>query len=109
MEVTDKDIIEGIKREKNEEVGEGFRIKIYPIYNVLKYFEKKDGNKMILPHFYARYVKGEVNLNSEYSDIKWVSLTDLKSFEPKIPSVLDVVERLLKIIPLVDEKDLIEI
>ena len=54
-ETTDRSIIDGIKREKDEEIGTGTRIKIAPneTYNLL--FRKKDGNSMILPHIAAIY------------------------------------------------------
>jgi ADP-ribose pyrophosphatase YjhB (NUDIX family) len=109
MEVSDKNIVEGLRREKTEEVGSKFIIALYPVYNVMNFYVKKDGNSMILPHFYARHVRGEIKLNSEYSDYKWIPVSELKSFEPKIPTILDVVKRLLQIIPLVKEEDLVEI
>lgn len=87
METTDKTILAGMKREKNEEIGTGVTIKIFPTetYNLL--FRKKDGNSMVLPHIAGQYVSGEIVLNDEYSDYKWVSLSVIDEFEPKIENI----------------------
>lgn len=68
METTDESIVEGIKREKDEEVGQNFRIMLYPKFSFNSLFRKKDGSSMILPHYLAIYVDGEINLNEEYSE-----------------------------------------
>jgi len=107
MEITDGGILEGIKREKNEEVGEGFKIKIYPIFNTMNYFVKKDGSYMVLPHYYARYESGEVILNEEYSDYKWVEVAELAEFEPKIETVEIMVKNLLKLVEIIKEEELL--
>jgi len=109
METNDADIIEGLRREKAEEVGSEFIIDLYPVYNVMKFFVKKDGNYMVLPHFYARHVRGGVKLSPEYSGYKWVPISKLQSFEPKIPNIPEVVGRLLQIVPLIKKEDLVEI
>jgi len=88
-------------------VGENFKIKIYPIFNTMNYFVKKDGSFMVLPHYYARYESGEVNLNEEYSDYKWVEVTKLAEFEPKIFSVELMVENLLRLVDLIKEEELL--
>lgn len=105
METTDKSILAGLKREKNEEVGSLFKIKICPFYSVNYYFVKKDGNHMILPHYYAVYESGEVNLNEEYSEYKWVPVNQLNNFEPKIPTIPEAIEKLLRISSFFQEKD----
>jgi|SRR3989344_2024693 len=97
MERTDKSILAGLKREKDEEVGSSFRIKIYTTYSINHHFIKKDGSHMILPHYYAIYNSGSIHLNKEYSEYKWVPLTELNDFEPKIPTIPDVVKNLLRI------------
>ncbi len=107
MEITDGEILEGIKREKNEEVGENFKIKIYPTFNTMNYFVKKDGSSMVLPHYYARYESGEVNLNEEYSDYKWVEVAKLAEFEPKIETVEIMVKNLLKLVEVIKEEELL--
>ncbi len=109
METDDRDIIEGLRREKIEEVGKEFIIALYPVYNMMKLYLKKDGNYMLLPHYFARYIRGEVKLSAEYSDYKWVPVSELESFEPKIPNISDIVNNLLQIVPLIKEEDLVEI
>lgn len=87
MEVSDELILAGLKREKNEEVGEGFKIKIFPIFTHNVLFRKSDGNSMILPHYLAIHESGEIQLGEEYSEFKWIEVDSLGAFEPKIPNV----------------------
>lgn len=97
METTDESLLAGIKREKNEEVGDLFKIKICPRYSMNYHYVKKDGSHMILPHYYAVHESGEINLNEEYSEYKWVLVKELDNFEPKIPTIPEVVNNLLRI------------
>ncbi len=97
MEVKDRSIIEGLRREKNEEVGRLFKVKIYPTFVTQAFFRKSDGNSMVLPHYYAQHVSGKVKLNEEYSDYQWVGLKDLEKFEPKIPTVPAMVAQLIRL------------
>lgn len=108
MEKTDVSLIEGIRREKNEEIGTDAKIILYPVYNTLFYYVKKDGSCMILPHYYAKYVDGNIKLNEEYSEYKWVPIKELEIFEPKIQDIPQHVERLLALLPLMTEKDFVE-
>ena len=95
METTDENIIEGIKREKDEEVGESVQLEILSDYHPVTFFRKKDGNSMILPHYYAKYIGGEIMLNDEYSDYKRVKVHELDAFEPKIHTIPEMVDKLL--------------
>jgi len=45
-----------VQREKNEEVGEDVKLSILKEYHPVVFFRKKDGNSMILPHYYANYL-----------------------------------------------------
>ena len=56
-----------------------------------EYFKKKDGNYSILPHYYAVFKSGSIRLSEEYSKYKWVDISSLKEFEPKIHSIERVV------------------
>jgi 8-oxo-dGTP pyrophosphatase MutT (NUDIX family) len=87
METTDESIIEGMKREKDEEIGSSVKLDVLPneTYNLL--FRKSDGNSMILPHIPAVYKSGDIKLNAEYTEYKWVPIDQLDSFEPKIPNI----------------------
>jgi len=109
MENTDKNLVEGMRREKNEEVGEQCKIKLYPIFNTANYFIKKDGSYMVLPHYYARYLSGVIKINDEYSEYRWVPIVELDTFEPKIPNVPEYTRRLLKLLPLMSESDFVEL
>jgi ADP-ribose pyrophosphatase YjhB (NUDIX family) len=105
METTDKSIIEGLKREKDEEVGENFKIKIFTKFSSNIHHVKKDGNSMILPHYLSFHESGEINLSEEYSEYKWVDIMDLESFEPKIPNIPQKVKEMLEIEKLARKED----
>ena len=92
METTDEDLLAGMKREKDEEIGQASKVKVLPdeTYNVL--FRKNDGNAMVVPHIAGIYVSGEIILNDEYSDYRWVPLTEIDSFEPKIPNIPELAQ-----------------
>lgn len=108
METTDESIIAGMQREKNEEVGSDFKIKLYPVFNTVVYFLKKDGSSMILPHYYCQHVSGEIELNNEeYSDCQWVPLDKLENFESKIGTMPGVVEKLLRLKQLMKEEEFV--
>jgi len=107
METTDQSIIAGLKREKDEEVGPDFQVKIYPNFTTNILFQKQDGSSMILPHYLAIHVSGEIDLNDEYSNYKWVALAELSEFEPKIPSIPRVINKFLKLEKIIAEKDFV--
>jgi len=109
MEIDDGGLLEGLKREKDEEIGESIRIKIWPVFSSMNFFVKKDGTNMVLPHYYARYERGEIKLSEEYSDYRWVELDKLSSFGPKIETIDLVVKNLLRLIQVIDEEELVEI
>ena len=106
METTDESLEAGMRREKNEEIGEEAQIKVYlpESYNIL--YRKKDGNAMILPHIAAVHIAGVIKLNNEYSDYKWVSLDDLEAFEPKIEGIEVLAKWAVAKISAVDESKL---
>ncbi len=87
METTDENMVAGMQREKNEEIGVGIKVKVLPYetYNVL--FRKKDGNSMVVAHVAGIYVSGDIDLNDEYSEYAWVPITELPTFEPKIVNI----------------------
>jgi len=106
MEISDKDIISAIQREKNEEVGENFKIEIYLEFSKNLTYKKKDGAYMILLHYLARHIDGEIKLNEEYSNYKWVDVKNLNSFEPKIKNIPKIVTVLLKLRKIINNKTL---
>ncbi len=105
METTDASILDGLRREKNEEVGEEFKIKIYPLFNTMVLFRKKDGNAMVLPHYYAEYASGEIKLSGEYAEYCWVPVVDIKNFEPKIATIPGVIKNLLRLKSVMGEEE----
>jgi 8-oxo-dGTP pyrophosphatase MutT (NUDIX family) len=109
METNDKTIVAGMQREKNEEIGVKAKVAVYPqeTFNIL--FRKKDGNSMILPHIAGVFISGEIELNEEYSEYAWVSLTELHSFEPKIAGVEELALWAAKKVSTVSKNDFVEI
>ena len=109
MENTDKNMVEGILREKREELGSNCTIGFYPQFSTNYCFHKKDGSFMIIPHYYAEFVGGEIELSDEYSEYKWINKTDLDEFEPKIDTIPEVVLKILNISKLIEKDDLVRI
>lgn len=109
LEVPDGGLLEGIKREKQEEIGRRALILVAPQLSFNVYFTKKDGSAMVLPHIYGRYVSGDIELNDEYSNYKWVAIDELDSFEPKIETIPAAVAWAQKISDIITEEDLVEI
>lgn len=98
MEIADASIILGMQREKDEELGVNFKIKLLTSYSVNVYFTKNDGSAMILPHYLAIHQSGEVELSEEYSKYQWVDLEELNDFEPKIGNIPETIEILLPLL-----------
>lgn len=109
LETTDKSLLDGLQREKNEEVGKHFKIEICPFFSTSLLFTKKTSESMVLPHYYARHIKGTIQLGAEYSDYRWVAIDDLEKFEPKIPTIPDVVKNVLRLKRCLSSNDLVQI
>lgn len=110
METSDATFVDGIKREKDEEVGTDFLLKLYPSICSNVFMRKKDGNSMVLPHYLAIYQGGEIRLNpEEYSESKWVKIADLEAFEPKIYTIFPAVNLFLGLRDKFDKMDFVEI
>lgn len=109
MEISDNSLIAGMKREKCEEIGIDAKILIYPIFNHMVLFQKKDGHHMLIPHYYAQYVTGVIHLSDEYADYTWINIDELEAFEPKIKNIPEIVTNLLRIIPLTHKSEFVEI
>ncbi len=108
MEITDKDILDGLKREKNEELGENVKIKVYTPFTLNLSYRKKDGRNMILPHYYAIYLGGTIQINKkEYSEYKWVQLSELKTFEPKVETIPNTVMQILRLQKIMEKEDFV--
>jgi hypothetical protein len=92
METTDESTVAGMKREKDEEIGENMIIKIYDqeSFNIL--FRKKDGDSVIIARIAGVHVSGDVVLSEEYSEYKWVPISELDAFGPKVPNIPKIVQ-----------------
>jgi len=97
METSDKNIVDGLKREKDEELGENFKVFLYPTFSWNTMYRKKDGNFMTLPHYLGIHTEGGITLNEEYSQYQWVGLDRLKDFEPKVANIPETVKKLLRL------------
>lgn len=109
MENTDTSILEGLRREKNEEIGSCCWIELYLEFSTNYTFQKQDGNYMIIPHYYAEFGGGKIMLCNEYSEYKWLHVNRLDSFEPKIPTISEIVRKLLALSKMVGANDLMRI
>ena len=105
LETTDGGFVEGLRREKNEEIGNEALVDVLPTVTYNVYFQKKDGNHMVLPHYAARYNSGDITINEEYSEYKWVKISELDSFEPKIDNIPFLVDWAKKIVSISDDDD----
>lgn len=97
LEATDGGIVEGLKREKDEEIGTSAKLSILPTLSYNLYFVKKNGMHMIMPHYYAEFQEGEIRLNDEYHGYVWVKLDELAGFKPKIETIPKAVVEVLKL------------
>lgn len=107
METTDQSLIDWLRREKDEEVGVNFKIRVYPTFATNFLFHKKSWDAMVLPYYYTEHVEGDVVLNDEYSEYQWVKIDELDRFEPKIPNIPDIVSKLQKLSKISLEEDFI--
>lgn len=109
LETTDGGLLQGLRREKNEEIGEEAQLDVCPILSFNHYFVKKNGAHLILPHYVAIYRGGDIAINEEYSDYKWIKLADLAAFEPKIENIPEAVERAKYLLRIAKPSDFVRI
>jgi len=109
METTDRGIIEGLLREKCEEIGTTARIRVCPGFSYNVHFVKKDGSAMIIPHYYAEYIEGAIVLSEEYSDYQWVLASELAALEPKVANIPELLEWALRVKAIAKPADFVEI
>lgn len=110
LETTDESLVEGMKREKDEEIGPAATIKVLPneTYNVL--FRKKSGQMTINPHTPAVFVSGNISINpEEYSEFRWVPVSELDRLEPKIQNIPMLTHWAAGKLAQADQKSLVEI
>lgn len=91
LEKTDKDLLSGMMREKDEEIGIDNQVSIVLDSSRSVFFERSDGQMVLVPHYPAIFEAGKINLNEdEYSEFAWVSLSEHESFEPKIGNITEI-------------------
>ncbi len=105
MEITDKNIVDWISREKSEEIWVQCKIKVFKNFSSNLEFLKKDWSHMILPHYLCVFLWGNIILNEEYSEYKWISINEINSFEPKIETIKEIIEIFHKNIPYILNTD----
>ena len=64
---------------------------------------------MVLPHYYARFLGGEITINEEYSEYKWIAVNEIDDFEPKIETVSRIVRSIQKIEKIAVQEDYLEL
>lgn len=107
LETTDESIVDGMRREKNEEIGQQCKLLLLPTYSHNVLYRKEDGSSMILPHYYAQLQEGEITLSSEYDRYEWASISELESFEAKVPNIPHIYKMMLNIKSLAQPNDFI--
>ena len=70
-------------------------------------FDRKDGRRVVLSHYYGRYHSGEIRLSDEYSEARWVDVRVVPFFEPKVESLPRVISELTKLERLIQEGDFV--
>lgn len=97
METTDESIEAALRREKVEEIGAEARLEAFVEASRSLLFRKKDGMAMIIPHYVAHYSGDDIRLNAgEYSEYRWVPLSELGVLKPKIANIPDFIEWALR-------------
>jgi NUDIX domain len=109
LESTDGGLVQGLQREKNEEIGPAARIAVVTGISLNEYFIKSNGQAMVLPHYYARFLGGEITINEEYSEYKWIAVNEIDDFEPKIETVSRIVRSIQKIEKIAAREDYLEL
>ena len=109
MERGDGSLLTALSREKNEEIGTRAIVEVLPTFSHNVVFHKADGNAIVLPHFLARYVGGDIQLNDEYSEYRWVALDRLASFTPMIENIPEVGRILLRLPRIVDSSEYVRL
>lgn len=99
----------GLQREKNEEVGENVVLRVATTMSYNAYYVKAGGQHMVLPHYYAEYVTGDIVLSKEYSEYVWVPTVDLDAFGPKVENIPEIVAWTVRIREILKDEDFTEI
>ncbi len=109
-ETTDGSLVEGLRREKTEEIGPDAKLDVcYKISCYQVWYTKKNGNSMVLPHHIAIYQGGEIKLNpEEYDDYKWVPVAEIEEYA-QIAENVPAVQQAVRFLPILKDEDFVEI
>lgn len=110
-ETTDGSLLNGIKREKTEEIGAEAKVKIcWTMSCYQAWFQKSNGMTMVLPHHVGIYEGGDIKLNSnEYAEYRWVPIAELSSLEPKVENVPEAVQAAQRLLAMLTHDDFTEV
>jgi len=95
LEWKDQTLQAGLQREKSEEIGDKCKVKASLAASFNQLFTKNNGTQMVLSHYYAQFISGDIVLGPEYINYKWVALEKLEKFSPKIENITVISTKLL--------------
>lgn len=95
MDNADQDVLAGIKREIQEEIWSDVSLQLLPYSYLPLSYMKKNGNAMLLPHYYVQFLGWTITLSDEYSTYERVAVSELSAFEPKIATIPGAVGNIL--------------
>jgi 8-oxo-dGTP pyrophosphatase MutT (NUDIX family) len=109
-ETTDGNLLKGLKREKDEEIGASARVKICWSFSCYQaWYRKANGNYMVLPHHVGIFIGGTVDLNKdEYDDYKWVPVEEIGEYNG-IPSHAPALQNAQRLLAVLTDEDFEEI
>jgi len=110
MDDADETMVDGIKRELEEELGSEVEYELQMDFSINREFTRKDGKYMVLPHYLAIYKGGKIHINEdEYSDSIWVTVEDMSSVNciPNIKEISDLlISKNTKTVNLTDKESI---
>ena len=107
MDADEVSILDSLKREKDEEIGEDVKIKVFLNFCENFFFIRESGKPIMMSFYFGVYEDGKINLNDEHLEYKWVKIDELKEFEPKIFDIEEKAKKMLKLDKIIREEDLV--
>jgi ADP-ribose pyrophosphatase YjhB (NUDIX family) len=109
MEHRDTTIVNGLRREKTEEIGADTHLSVLRHYSINVEFTKADGNRMILPHYLADWQGGIIKLSDEYSEHRWVPVDQITDLPNVVPNAADICRHLDRLRSIATPEDFVTI
>jgi len=107
MDIDENSIVDSLKREKDEEIGEDVKIKVFTDFCADFLFVRDTGKPIVMSFYFGIYENGEINLNDEHLEYKWVEIDELSKFEPKIFDTEKRVKEILRLDKIIKEENLV--